>query len=96
MKAALWCPATDCLLWLFRLGLNPDTVRVKYGPGLVTPSMMPDPYTNLDDLPNGVEAAAAYVRPIFDTVKLYLLASKGVASAWGGFGTTPTLPARGF
>jgi len=42
--------------------MNPVTVRSKYGPGLVTPSMMPEPQTNLDKLPNGVEAAAAHVR----------------------------------
>ena len=41
-------------------------------------------------------AESDVVKPIFDTVKLYLPASKGVASAGGGFGTTPTLPARGF
>jgi hypothetical protein len=41
---------------------NPATVRSKYGPGLVTPSMMPDPSTNLDELPNGVEAAGVHVQ----------------------------------
>ncbi len=61
-KAVVWCPVTNCALWPFRLGMNPATVRAKYGPGLVTPSMMPDPYTNLDELPNGIEAAAVHVR----------------------------------
>ena len=58
----VWCAVSDCELWPFRLGMNPVTVRSKYGPGLVTPSMMPEPQTNLDKLPNGVEAAAAHVR----------------------------------
>ena len=62
LKTVLWCPVHDCNLWKFRLGIKPSTVRAKYGPGLVTPIMMPDPNVNLDDLPNGVEAAAAYVR----------------------------------
>ena len=61
-KAVLWCPVTNCDLWKFRLGLKPSTVKAKFGPGLVTPSMMPDPNVNLDTLPNGIEAAAAYVR----------------------------------
>ena len=61
-KAVVWCPVTNCALWPFRLGMNPATVRAKYGPGLVTPSMMPDPNINLDELPNGVEAAAAHLQ----------------------------------
>jgi hypothetical protein len=61
-KAVVWCPVTNCNLWPFRLGMNPATVQSKYGPGLVTPSMMPDPNANLDDLTNGIEAAAAYLR----------------------------------
>ena len=40
-KAVVWCPVTDCALWPFRLGMNPATVRSKYGPGLVTAGMMP-------------------------------------------------------
>jgi hypothetical protein len=42
--------------------MNPSTIRAKYGPGLVTPTMMPRSNANLDDLPNGLEAAAAYLR----------------------------------
>ncbi len=61
-KAVLWCPATECRLWKFRLGLKPATVRAKYGPGLVTPSLMPRPTVNLDDLPKGIQVAAAHLR----------------------------------
>jgi hypothetical protein len=61
-KAVVWCPVTDCALWPFRLGMNPTTVRSKYGAALVSPSMMPDQQTNLDDLSNGIEAAKGYVR----------------------------------
>jgi hypothetical protein len=50
-KAVLWCSAHDCRLWPFRLGMRPATVRSKYGPGLVTPSMMPAPSVDLDGLP---------------------------------------------
>lgn len=42
--------------------MNPTTVRSKYGAAMVTPGMMPDRNINLDKLPNGVEAAGAYVR----------------------------------
>ena len=61
-KAVVWCPVTNCALWEFRLGMNPATVRGKYGPGLVTASMMPRANVNLDSLPGGLHAAAAYVR----------------------------------
>ena len=65
-KAVLWCScdgvhSTLCHLWQFRLGMNPATVCQKFGPGLVTPGMMPEANVNLDDLPSGIEAAAAYV-----------------------------------
>lgn len=61
LKAVLWCSATDCRLWKFRLGLKPSTVKAKYGPGLVTPTMMPAPNVNLDALPTGIQAAAVYL-----------------------------------
>jgi hypothetical protein len=65
-KSVVWCScdglhSTLCHLWPFRLGMNPATVCQKYGPGLVTPRMMPSANVNLDDLPSGIEAAAAYV-----------------------------------
>jgi hypothetical protein len=60
-KAALWCTVYGCHLWKLRLGLKPSTVRARYGPGLVTPGMMPDPNINLDTLSSGIKAAAAYL-----------------------------------
>ena len=60
-KAVLWCPAYGCHLWRFRLGLKPTTIRAKYGNGLITPNLMPAPNVNLDVLPSGIEAAAAYL-----------------------------------
>ena len=61
-KAVLWCTVYGCHLWNLRLGLKPSTVRAKYGPGLVTANMMPRANVNLDSLPGGLHAAAAYVR----------------------------------
>ncbi len=61
-KAVLWCPVSDCNLWRFRLGVKPATLRAKHGPALVTPRLMPPATVDLDNLPNGIEAAAEYLR----------------------------------
>ena len=45
--------------WPYRFGTRPETIREKYGPALVTPSMMPSAEVNEDDLPSGLAAAAA-------------------------------------
>lgn len=65
-KSVIWCTCDGlhgehCHLWIYRFGCRPETIVEKYGPALLTPEMMPDAYTLEDDLPNGVEAAAAYL-----------------------------------
>jgi hypothetical protein len=61
--------------------MNPATVCQKYGPGLVTPGMMPSANIPLDDLPGGVAAAAAYVA-----------AGKAAAAGKAGWTTTAAVP----
>jgi hypothetical protein len=66
MKCVTWCPcdgahSTRCEMWPFRFGMSPDRVRKKYGPGLITPRMMPAANANLDTLPASMEAATAYL-----------------------------------
>ncbi len=56
-KSVLWCPCTDCNLWIFRFGKRPESMP----PELVTPATFIGPDVNEDDLPNGIEAAAAYL-----------------------------------
>jgi hypothetical protein len=56
VKYVTWCAcdgvhSTRCEFWPFRFGTGPDTVRRRFGPRLVTPEMMPDANTNLDELP---------------------------------------------
>ena len=65
-KSVLWCPcdgvhSTRCQFWPYRFGCRPETIAEKYGPDLVTPDTMPGPDMCEDDLPNGLEAAAAYL-----------------------------------
>ena len=65
-KAVLWCPcdgvhSTRCHVWPFRFGSRPETVAARFGPALVTPGNMPGAEVCEDDLPNGMEAAAAYL-----------------------------------
>jgi len=65
-KSVLWCPAdgvhsTRCHLWPYRFGVMPKTLAQRHGPALVTPGMMPDANMNEDDVPNGVQAATAYL-----------------------------------
>jgi hypothetical protein len=63
-KAVMWCgcdgvQATRCHLWPYRFGVRPESARQRYGERLVTPELMPDADTNLDDLPMvGVKGAA--------------------------------------
>jgi len=47
----------DCNLWIFRFGRRPESLAKE----LVTPALFIDPDVNEDDLPNGIEAAAAYL-----------------------------------
>jgi hypothetical protein len=42
--------------------MRPETVAERYGPELLTPQAMPDANLCEDKLPNGMEAAAAYLR----------------------------------
>jgi hypothetical protein len=56
-KSALWCSCSDCDLWIFRFGRRPESMA----PELVTPALFIGPDVNEDDLPNGIEAAAAYL-----------------------------------
>jgi hypothetical protein len=62
-KVVIWCTcdglhSTRCELWPYRFGRRPATIRQKYGPRLMTPGMMPGDGVDLDDLPNGLEAAS--------------------------------------
>jgi hypothetical protein len=62
-KAVTWCTcdglrSSKCELWLFRFGMNPQTFARRFGRRLVTPSMMPEPSVNLDDLPGGYAEAS--------------------------------------
>jgi hypothetical protein len=63
-KAVMWCGndgihSTRCDLWPYRFGIRPESARQRYGVRLVTPGLMPDANTNLDDLPGtGVKEAA--------------------------------------
>lgn len=66
-KYVTWCPedgihSNRCELWPFRFGTTPDTIKRRYGPGLVTPSMMPSADVNLDDLPADMRGAAAHLQ----------------------------------
>ena len=56
-KSVLWCPCTNCNLWIFRFGKRPESMP----PELVTPATFIGPDVNEDDLPNGIEAAAAFL-----------------------------------
>ncbi len=56
-KSALWCCCSDCNLWIFRFGRRPESMP----PELVTAATFIGPDVNEDDLPNGIEAAAAYL-----------------------------------
>ena len=56
-KSVLWCTCTDCNLWIFRFGRRPESMA----PELVTPALFVDPSVIEDDLPNGLEAAAAFL-----------------------------------
>lgn len=50
VKAARWCPATECPLWPFRLGVRPATARKRYGADLMDPDRMPDSTVPLESL----------------------------------------------
>lgn len=56
-KSVLWCTCTDCNLWIFRFGRRPESMPKE----LVTAALFIGPYAIEDDLPNGIEAAAAYL-----------------------------------
>jgi hypothetical protein len=56
-KSALWCCCSYCRLWIFRFGRRPESMA----PELVTPALFIGPDVNEDDLPNGTEAAAAFL-----------------------------------
>lgn len=65
-KSVLWCTcdglhSTPCHLWVYRFGCRPRRVRARYGPALITPSMMRSAYVPEDDLPNGMGAATSYL-----------------------------------
>ena len=65
-KDVLWCPcdgihSTRCHLWPYRFGCRPETVAERFGPALVTPGLMPSAAALEEDLPNGMEAATAYL-----------------------------------
>jgi hypothetical protein len=55
-KTGMWCPCDGvhsgwCDLWPYRFGMRPGTARKKYGAKLITPELMPDAGTSIDDLP---------------------------------------------
>jgi hypothetical protein len=65
-KTVLWCPCDGihsprCHLWPYRFGCRPETVAERFGPLLVTPGSMPGSEVSEDDLPAGLESAAAYL-----------------------------------
>ena len=49
-KCVRWCPATDCPLWPYRLGLRPETARKRYGPDVMDPDRMPEHTVPLETL----------------------------------------------
>jgi hypothetical protein len=65
-KSVLWCGSDGlhsprCHFWPYRFGSRPETIAERYGPTLVTPDAMPSANVCEDDLPNGMEAAAAFL-----------------------------------
>jgi hypothetical protein len=56
-KTVLWCTCTDCDLWIFRFGRRPESMASE----LVTSALFIGQHVNEDNLPNGLEAAAAYL-----------------------------------
>lgn len=50
-KAVAYCTCTDCSLWLLRFGKRPATVLKTLGAAMVTPQLMPDADTPLEELP---------------------------------------------
>jgi len=62
-KSVTWCTldgvhSTRCELWPYRFGCKPSSVKARYGPALVNPSMMPPANEEEDALPIGMAAAA--------------------------------------
>ena len=62
-KSVTWCTldgvhSTRCELWPYRFGCKPSSVKARYGPALVDPTMMPPANEEEDDLPTGMAAAA--------------------------------------
>ena len=51
-KCVAYCPVHDCPLWVYRFGKRPDTVRDRIGGAMLTPELMPDPNTPLEQLPS--------------------------------------------
>jgi hypothetical protein len=71
-KSVTWCTldglhSTRCGLWPFRFGMRPETFAERFGPALVTPSMMPPANVNEDSLPLGLEEAAKYLADLNGT-----------------------------
>ncbi len=65
-KFIIWCScdgvhSTRCQQWPYRFGQRPETIRQRFGTGLVTPAMMPEANVNLDALPGSMAAAAEYL-----------------------------------
>jgi hypothetical protein len=65
-KSVLWCTcdgvhSSRCHFWPYRFGCRPETIAERYDPARVTPDCMPGSDVCEDDLPNGMEAAAAYL-----------------------------------
>lgn len=62
-RAVIWCPNHggcygECLLWPFRFGVQPETLRAEYGDRLLTPGTMPHPSVDLALLPGTLAEAA--------------------------------------
>ena len=63
-KAVVWCPcngvaSTRCEFWPYRFGLQPGTIRQKYGDRLLTPALMPSADVDLDLLPRAMVEASS-------------------------------------
>jgi hypothetical protein len=51
-KHVAYCPSWNCPLWAYQFGKRPETLRERIGAAMLSPELMPDPDTPLEELPN--------------------------------------------